>query len=180
MYIGVEMASLFVASYKRLCRELPKVRFTDAGPFLSRLRSVKSSEEIRPMNLAGKTTEQAIISAYNSVEEGTPELEFEHNLKVFLAENGAKFVWAHVAFGPKGASDIVPRDVAARRRETLRVDTGGSYDGYICDMSRVGVLGDPDPELVVAMEATFETYKAVWGLLKLGHVRAIFTNWDHG
>ncbi len=166
--IGVEMASLPVASYKRLCDELPKARFADAGPLLSQLRSVKAPEEVRRMKIAGNTTEHAIKTAYDSVKEGTTELEFEHNLKVSLAEEGAKFVWAHVAFGPKGASDIVPRDVAARPGEALRVDTGGSYGGYICDMSRVGVLGDPDPELVRAMEATFETYKAVRGAVKAG------------
>ncbi len=166
--IGVEMASLPVASYKRLCSKLPQVRFTDAGPLLSRLRSIKSAEEIRRMKITGKTTEQAINTAYDAVQDGTTELEFEHNLKVSLAEKGAKFLWAHVAFGPKGASDIVPRDVAARRGEALRVDTGGSYGGYVCDMSRVGVLGDPNPELLRAMNATFETYKAVRGDVKAG------------
>ena len=166
--IGVEMASIPVASYKRLCADLPKARFTDAGPLLSRLRSIKCSEEIERMKIAGKTTEHAIKTAYDSVQEGTTELEFEHNLKVSLAEKGAKFLWAHVAFGPKGASDIVPRDVAAQRGEALRVDTGGSYGGYVCDMSRVGVLGDPIPELLSAMNATFETYKAVRGAVKAG------------
>jgi len=159
--IGVEFNSLPAATYKKLCSALPLVRFTDVGNLLSRLRSIKSSEEIRRMKIAGNITEQAIKTAYDSVCEGTTELEFENNLKISLAEKGAKFVWAHVAFGPKGASDIVPRDETARPGEALRVDMGGSYAGYICDMSRVGVLGNPDLELENAMAATYETYKAV-------------------
>ena len=169
--IGVEMASLPIASYKRFSSDLPQAQFADAGPLLSRLRSIKCSEEIRRMRVAASTTEQAIKTAYASVEDGTTELEFEHILKVTLANEGAKFAWAHVAFGPKGASDIIPREVAARRGEPLRVDTGGIYGSYVCDMSRVGVLGDPDPELLSAMEATYETYKAVRGAVKAG-VRA--------
>ena len=43
----------------------------------------------------------------------------------------------------------------------MRVDAGGIYDGYVCDMSRVAVLGDSDPELSGAMDAAHETYQAV-------------------
>ena len=120
------------------------------------------------MRGAAKATEQAISAAYDSVREGTTELAFEHHLKVALAQEGANFAWAHVAFGPKGASDVTPRDVRARPGEPLRVDTGGTYGGYVCDMSRVGVLGNADPELFRAMEATYETYQAVRGAIRAG------------
>ena len=169
--IGVEMASLPAGSYDMLRSELPRARFTDAGPLLARLRSIKCTEEIRRLRVAAGATEQAISTAYDLVQEGTTELAFERSFKVALAGQGADFAWAHVAFGPKGASDITPRDVAARPGQPLRVDVGGTFGGYVCDMSRVGVLGDPAPELTRVMEAAHDTYRAVRGAVKAG-VRA--------
>jgi Xaa-Pro dipeptidase len=166
--IGVEMALLPADSYNRLRAALPLATFADAGPVLSRLRAVKCAEEIRRMRIAAQATERAVRSAYDSVREGSTELEFERALKVTLATEGAGWAWSHVAFGPKGASDIVPRDTAARPGEPLRVDVGGTYGGYVCDMSRVGVLGDPQPELLGAMNATLLTYQAVRGAVRAG------------
>jgi len=166
--IGVEKTRMPLDSYERLSSSLPKVRFVDSTSVLSRLRAVKSDEEIERLRYATLVTEKAVRAGYDSVRVGTTEREFTRTIEVSLAEQGLGCGWVHVAFGPKGARDIMPRDTVAQVGEALRVDVGGIYDGYVCDMSRVGVLGNPTAELSIAVEAVREAYECVRAAVRPG------------
>ncbi len=166
--IGVEKTRMPIDTYERLSSSLPQARFVDATPVLSMLRAVKSVEEIERLRHATLATERAVRAGYDSVREGTTELKFARAIEVSLAEQGLECGWIHVAFGPKGARDIMPRDTVAKVGEPLRVDVGGIHAGYVCDMSRVGVLGRPSPELSIAAEAVQEAYQCVLAAVRAG------------
>ena len=166
--IGLEKTRMPIDSYERLNASLPRARFVDATPVLSRLRAVKSVEEIDRLRYATVATEKAVRAGYDSVREGTTEIEFTRAIEVSLVEQGLECGWIHVAFGPKGARDIMARDTEAKIGEPLRVDVGGIHAGYVCDMSRVGVLGSPSPELSIAVEAVREAYQCVRAAVRAG------------
>ena len=127
--IGVELTLLPTDSYHRLRDGLPHATFVDASPVLSRLRAIKSPEEVARMRVVTRATERSVQIAYDLVRDGSTELEFEHVLKVALAKERMGCHWTHVAFGPKGVADIMARDTAARPGDPLRVDVGGAHRG---------------------------------------------------
>ena len=59
----------------------------------------------------------------------------------WMAARGLHYEWMHVGFGPKGANFVGTTDTPLKPGEILRIDLGGSYKGYICDMSRSLAFG---------------------------------------
>ena len=87
-------------------------------------------------------------------------------------------------------------DQAWRRGEVLSIDSGGNYRGYIGDLCRMGVLGEPDAELQdllgeveAVQQAAFSKVRAgapggdmiahAQGVLRRSKVAA-FTDFAHG
>jgi len=159
--IGLEMRYISVDIYNQLKVALPRATFKDAIPTILNLRMIKSPIEIERMKRAAEVTERAIKYAFDSVYPGMNELEFDRKLKKSLGEDGAGYKWAHVAFGPKGATSIFPTDNQVQPGQIIRVDHGGAYGKYVCDMSRVAVLGEPTTEVLKVYDACLQTYRAV-------------------
>ena len=159
--IGVEMDDIPVNLFQRLQHHLPKVRFVDAGPVLWEMRVVKTGEEIQRLRQAAQVTETAIDYAYSRVRTGSSERQFAHDVFAKLAACGGVPQWCHAAFGPKGAHNVNPTDHRIESGQVARTDVGGSFTQYICDMSRVAVLGRASDELRRTHDAVLRTYEAV-------------------
>ena len=164
--IGVEMMQLPLGIFRELEKKMPKAQFKDGTDVLWQLRVIKSEEELVRLQRAARMTEKAIKTAFDNLTEGMSELEFERILRITLAESGGDWVWNHVAFGPRGVS--CPTPTTLRRGEAARVDLGGSYQGYICDMSRVALLGKPNQKTTRVCSAVLQTSKAVKNEVKPG------------
>ena len=113
------------------------------------------------MRRAAAATERAIRIAFDSVRPGMSELDLDRVIAVALAEAGARREWNHIAFGPKGATIIRPTMNRADPGHVVRLDLGGSVQGYVCDMSRVAVLGEPSPEVTRVYDAALGAYEAL-------------------
>jgi len=155
--IGLEMRHIPQYYYNKLSERLPQAELKDAEPSLWRLRMVKSKEEIVRMKKAAEKTEKAIEVAFNSVEEGMTELETERIIMKTLIEQGAEWEWNHVAFGPKGAVMVEPTDNKLYKNDIVRLDVGGHYKGYYCDMSRVAVFGKASDKVLKYHKAVLKT-----------------------
>jgi len=167
--IGVESEYLSMRLIEGLRKALPKAVFRDATPVLWQLRMVKSPEEVRRLRKAAEATEKAVQKAFDSVWEDMTELELLKIIKVALSEEDAVFEWAHVAFGAKGATVVMPTaETRLKRGDAVRLDVGGVYRYYLCDMSRVAVFGTPSGELVRAHAAVVKANKATAKAVKPG------------
>lgn len=159
--IGLEMRHMPVTIYEQLKAALPNASFRDATPTLLKMRMIKSIPELERIRKANQASERAIKMAFDHVYPGMNELEFDRLLRKTLGEDGASHKWTHSAFGPKGATCVLPTENQVQSGQLVRVDIGGAYDDYVCDLSRVAVLGEPNSQILKAHDACLQTYQAV-------------------
>jgi Xaa-Pro aminopeptidase len=135
--IAVEWRQIEMVYYEQMRELLPDARIVDAEPILTELRMIKSEEEVRRLREVCHITSEVMDSVYRSgAYEGMTEWDLENYLDIALAQRKARHVWTDVAFGPKGADFVGPTSTKLERGHVLRLDIGGWYEGYVCDMSR--------------------------------------------
>ncbi len=166
--IGVEMNDIPAGLLERLRTHLPGATFVNGEPVLWHLRTIKCDREVRLCRLAAAATEAGIDKAYSSLKVGMSELELDRILLEEIARHGAHREWNHVAFGPKGTHNLRPTDNRIQANQVARLDVGGNYENYVCDMSRVAVLGKPSDELRRVHDTVLEAHAAVRAAIEPG------------
>ena len=162
------MNDISAALLEHLRAQLPHATFVDGEPVLWQMRVIKSEPEIRLCRLAAAATEAGIDKAYSSLKVGMSELELDQILLEEIARHGAYREWNHVAFGPKGAHNVRPTENRIAANQVARLDVGGNFEGYVCDMSRVAVLGQASDELRRVHDAVLKAHEAVCGVIEPG------------
>lgn len=166
--IGVEMHFLGAGLYEQLRLGLPDAKFMDGTMVLDQLRSVKSDEEVRRMRIVAKATEQAIESAFQSVNVGTTGLDLEKVIGASHYLSGVHHEWCHTCIGPQGALISCPNTIAVCHGQIVRLDVGASFNHYQCDISRVAVLGEPSRTLCSVHGAMRKGLEAVLEVVRPG------------
>jgi len=139
--IGIEWQQMRLGTYEKLKALLPQASFVDCDSILWELRMVKCAEEIARMRVAATGSSQAADTAYRCLEEGMTELEWERIVVRDLHEAGLRHEYTEMAFGPKGAHLVDPTDNRLEQGHIVRLDIGGSYQGYQSDLSRSFAFG---------------------------------------
>lgn len=157
--IGVEMFRIPAGIFLELKKRIPKARFVDGTEVLWQLRMIKSSEEISRIERAAQITDKAMEKLFADLREGITELECEKMVKTHINDLGGDFVWTHIAFGPKSIS--LPTERKLQKNDSVRIDLGGGYKGYVCDFCRTKIFGDPGKEFLKIYDAVLKTQKTV-------------------
>jgi Xaa-Pro aminopeptidase len=153
-YIGAEY-------FEQLVRVLPCVTFEPCDRELDLLRAVKSSDEIELLKKAAIATDKAIASGYEGASNGCDERRVAELMRTALFQNGAD----ELTFLCLGAAEhsVESHHTACTNKlkpgDILRVDVGGSFDGYYSDLARTAVVGKPSPSQAKA-------YKALWDVME--------------
>ena len=153
--VAIEMSFLPVDRYLRLREMLPRATFVDAEPLLWKLRVIKSSEEIRRIRKAAQATDTAVDAAYAACYAGMTELQFQQVLKQTMVEEGADYDSSLVGFGAKGALLVLATEERLKPGDIVRTDASARYQGYVSDISRVRVFGEPSEAAKRAHEAIY-------------------------
>lgn len=144
--IGVEMNDLTGLCLDHLREMMPSARFFDCQPVFDRLRSVKSDEELRLLSKANMATAKAITVAFEMARPGDTEREIARNMMDLTLKYGAD----QIAFMTLGAgrnifeTHHIPNEYRIREGDLLHVDFGAYFNGYLSDISRMAVVGEPD------------------------------------
>jgi Xaa-Pro aminopeptidase len=144
--IGVEMAFLPMDSAAALRGALPDADIVDALFVLERLRARKSPAELELLRVASERvidSMQAVIAKHGP---GTTKQELADALKVEEVNRGLTFEYCLIAAG--ASHNRAPSDQRWEEGDVLSLDSGGNYHGYIGDLARMAILGEPDSELV--------------------------------
>jgi len=166
--IGVELEHIPADTLQRLQRRLPMATFANSWPVLWSLRAIKHPEEIRRMRLAARASEKAVQAAFDTAREGMSELEMEDVLARVVAEHGCRYEWSSVAFGTKGAIMVGPTEARLKRGDIVRIDLVASYRGWLSDMSRNAVFGEPSARMIDAHDAVWKTNTLVQQAIRPG------------
>jgi Xaa-Pro aminopeptidase len=143
--IGAEMAFLPADAFLALRDVCAAARIVDAHRPLERLRAVKSPAELGLLRDASVRVVDAMLAVIESHGPGTTKHQLIAALRREEAQRGLDFEYALVTVG---SSHVRAPD--GQRWElggVLSIDSGGNLDGYIGDLCRMGVLGEPDAEL---------------------------------
>ena len=122
---------------------LPGASFVDGDRAFLDMRLVKTEEEIRRIRRSTEVAEKAILSVIDAASEGISDNELLAVARRTVVDQGAEG-WDHLTMG-LGASDPEAPGLGytVNRGEINRIDVGAVYQGYVSDVSREFVVGEP-------------------------------------
>lgn len=143
--IGVELAFLPVDAWMVLRDAFPDAEIVDALLILERLRARKSATELAKLRVASERVIDAMLAVIAGHGPGTTKRELTEALRREETSRGLNFEYCLIAAG----ADLnrAPSDQPWREGDVLSLDSGGNYGGYIGDVARMAILGEPDAEL---------------------------------
>ena len=132
---------------------------------LERLRAIKTPGELAKLRQASELITDSMLTTIAWAREGTTKAEIIERLRREETGRGLHFDYCLLTVG--ASHNRAPSGQAWRPGEVLSIDSGGNFDGYIGDLARMGVLGEPDAELEDllaeidgAQQAAFATVRA--------------------
>lgn len=128
-------------------RRLPKAEFVDAFAFLESVRVIKSEAEVAVLSRAAKITCDAIDTGFLAARPGDTERTISARIQHEMLLNGIEMVTAPLlASGTRsGFWHGMALDRPVERGTVLKVDIGGTIDGYYSDIARTAVMGRATP-----------------------------------
>jgi Xaa-Pro aminopeptidase len=144
--IGVELSFLPAASADLLRKAFPDSEIKEALFVLERLRACKTPEELEKLRLASDLVIDSMLAVIASHGVGSTKAEITEALRREETVRGLTFDYCLIAAG--SSLNRAPSEQRWEKGDVLSVDSGGNYQGYIGDLARMGIAGEPDAELV--------------------------------
>jgi Xaa-Pro aminopeptidase len=164
--IGVEMAFLPADSAATLRKVFPDAELKDALFVLERLRAHKTSAELEKLRLASELVIDSMLAVIGSHGEGSTKAELAEALRREETSRGLTFDYCLITAG--SSLNRAPSDQRWGKGDPLSVDSGGNYHGYIGDLARMGIVGEPDAELQDLLAEIEATQQAAFAPIKPG------------
>ena len=139
--IAVERAFMPVDAMETLQSELHGARFVDSLGVLEELRAVKREDELEIFRRAALADSEAIQAGFAEGARGVTTRRIEQRVEEEMVRRGLHFHYAFTAAGPGMRRE--PSDKIWEKGEILHIDAGGSEAGYMSDICRMGVRGEP-------------------------------------
>lgn len=143
--IGVETAFIPADAYNLLQSGLANTAIADCLIPLERLRAVKTPHELDMVRKASEGVVDSMLAVMSSHGPGSTKHELVSALKREEVARGLTFEYCLITTGT--SNNRAPSDEKWHKGEILSLDSGGNYHGYIGDLCRMAILGDPDVEL---------------------------------
>ncbi len=168
--IGIEMLylpSIYLAHLKEI---LPLVEFVDCQNIFDRMRAIKSQDELEMLSKANMVTAKAIRVAFEMARPGDTERKIAENLIRIAYEHGAD----QVGFITLGAGDNtfeihhIPGSYEIKPGDLVHVDFACFFQGYMSDISRTAVVGEPDEMQLKTYDIAVRAERAVADAMKEG------------
>src|SRR5262249_33446448 len=143
--IGVEISFMPSDAAAVLQDGLVGYEFVDAQFPLERLRACKTASELEFLRQGADPVIHGVIGTFGRVPEGRTKDEIVDILRRQEVNRDLTFEYCLI---PAGSNlNRAPSSQPLRKGDILSLDSGGNYHGYIGDLCRMGILGEPDSEL---------------------------------
>ena len=144
-HIGTEIAFLPVDSGTALQHAFPDSEFSDALFVLERLRAVKSADELAKLKIASEAVIESMLAVITRHGPGTTKHELTEALRREETNRGLTFEYCLITAGT--SLNRAPSEQPWGKGDILSLDSGGNWHGYIGDLCRMAIQGEPDAEL---------------------------------
>jgi Xaa-Pro aminopeptidase len=143
--IGIETAFLPADAYMALRDAMPDSEIVDALVPLERLRACKTPQELQLLREASDRVIDSMLTVFATHGPGTTKRQLVEALRREEVARGLAFEYCLITAGT--SHNRAASDQRWEEGEILSLDSGGNYQGYIGDLCRMGIMGEPDPEL---------------------------------
>lgn len=164
--IAVETAFLPADAMQVLRDALPDAVIADALPILERLRAVKSPDEIEKLRIASDRVIDAMLTVIGGHGPGRTKRELVEALRREETARGLEFDYCLITAGT--SLNRAPSEQRWESGDILSLDSGGNYQGYIGDVCRMGILGQPDGELTDLLAEVDSVQQAAFRAVRAG------------
>ncbi|MFO7173271.1 MAG: Xaa-Pro peptidase family protein [Bacillota bacterium] len=141
--LAVEYRQMRVLELELLRAAAPGLSYTDAGPLMAALRSVKDEEEVARLQRAAALCDAGMAAAREAIRPGVTEAEVEAYIARALERLGARGpLEIMVASGPRSAiPHAATSDRVLQEGDLCWVDLVLTVDGYVGDITRTFPVG---------------------------------------
>jgi Xaa-Pro aminopeptidase len=143
--IGIETTFMPMDAGAVLKSALPDAEIKDALVVLERQRLRKSPQELATLRTASEKVIDAMMSVIAGHGPGSTKEEIAEALRREEVNRGMTFEYCLIAAGT--SHNRAPSPQRWEQGDVLSIDSGGNYHGYIGDLARMAILGEPDAEL---------------------------------
>lgn len=164
--IGIEPSFLPSDAYQLLVDAVGRDALVDATGMLERMRALKTAEELEKLRLASEKITDSMLATFAASREGSTKGEVVQRLRQEETDRGLQFEYCLITQGSSHNRAISPQ--AWKHGEVMSIDSGGNYLGYIGDLCRMGVLGEPDAELEDLLAEIDAVQHAAFAKVKAG------------
>jgi Xaa-Pro aminopeptidase len=143
--IAAELAFLPVDAGTALRNAFPDSEIVDAVFVLERLRAVKTPEELKKLRIASERVIDSMMAVIANHGPGATKRELTEALRREETSRGLVFDYLLITAGT--SLNRAPSEQRWGKGDILSLDSGGNYHGYIGDLCRMAIQGEPDAEL---------------------------------
>jgi Xaa-Pro aminopeptidase len=143
--IAAELGFLPIDAGAALRDAFPDAELTDAVFPLERLRMRKSPAELELLRKASDLVIESMQTVIANHGPGTTKRELVEALRREEVNRGLTFEYCLIAAG--ASHNRAPSEQRWEQGDVLSIDSGGNYHGYIGDVARMAIQGEPDAEL---------------------------------
>jgi Xaa-Pro aminopeptidase len=164
--IGIEAAFLPLDAARALADGLEGGALVDATIMLERLRAIKRPEELALLETASDLVVASMLDVLGAHGPGATSRQLFDALALAETRRGLHFEYCLVTVG--ASHNRVPSADAVKEGDVVSLDSGANYRGYIGDLCRMGVAGEPDQELVDLLGEVEAVQQAARGAVVAG------------
>jgi Xaa-Pro aminopeptidase len=123
----------------------PDADWVDALYVLERQRAKKSASELVTLKIASEAVLASMKAVIDSHGPGATKAEVVEALRREETNRGLTFEYCLITAGT--SLNRAPSDQHWQQGDIMSIDSGGNYHGYIGDICRMAIQGEPDAEL---------------------------------
>jgi Xaa-Pro aminopeptidase len=143
--IATEFGFLPYDASKVLRAGFPDADWVDALFVLERQRVKKSAAELKMLKFASEAVLESMLATIAQSPPGKSKAEVVETLRREETNRGLTFEYCLITCGT--SMNRAPSDQKWQKGEVMSIDSGGNYHGYIGDICRMAIQGEPDAEL---------------------------------
>lgn len=144
--IGIEKSFLPMDGGQLLYDDLANHKIVEATFPLERMRLIKRPEELELLRESSERVVKSMAAVFKHCRPGMTKNDLVRQLRREEVDRDLTFEYCLIT----GGKDLnrAPSDQKLQNGDIMSLDSGGNYHGYIGDLCRMGILGEPDAELV--------------------------------
>lgn len=143
--IGAELGFLPADAFEVLRSNLPNATIADCVETLESLRAVKTGTELADLREASERVVDAMLATFSRIVPGQTKQDVVEILRREEVQRGLLFEYCLITAGK--SLNRAPSEQQLAAGDIISLDSGGNYRGYIGDLCRMGIVGEPSLEL---------------------------------